>query len=215
MGTAVAMTRSPMTTPANLFLLAAVSLLVLKLPPVAFSALLGPPGSSLPSRIAWMRSTEEMMASLYFSSLVRIGMFSVTMPSTTSSPMVPMKAGPPTRAPSLEEVLTSSTPTLSPSSAVGNQFSITWSAKAKTSGSKTSLRTVTTSSLKPVDFSTFCSFFTSVPEDAFDSTPASSTMPAAGAGVLMMSNSLATAASMGASAKEAARPRAASPLPIF
>mmetsp|Transcript_311 Transcript_311/g.541 ORF Transcript_311/g.541 Transcript_311/m.541 type:complete len:216 (-) Transcript_311:263-910(-) len=215
MGTAVAITSSPTTTPANLFLFLEVSSLLLKFPPTFFASLWGPAMSSLPSKAAWMRSTEERMASLNFSSSVRIAMFSVTMPSKTLSLMLLMKAGPPTSAPSLPEVLTSSTPILSPSSAVGNQFSITWSAKAKTSGSNTSLRTVTTSSLYPVVFSMLLSFLTSAPEVALLSTPASSTTPAAGAGVLMMSNSPAIAASMGASAKEAARPRAAIPLPTL
>mmetsp|Transcript_7867 Transcript_7867/g.10632 ORF Transcript_7867/g.10632 Transcript_7867/m.10632 type:complete len:211 (-) Transcript_7867:255-887(-) len=210
------MTNRPMTTPANLPLDWVVSSLVLKLDPLAPSWRLGPPGSSLPDRTVWILLTELRSASLYLSCSANTGMFSVTIPSTRGSPIAFMKEGPPTKAPSLELVLSSRTPTLSPSSTVGNQFSITWSANAKGSCSKTSFLTVTTSSLNPESFSMFLRRLTKSPAVALLRTPASSTTPALGGVVLMMSNSPARAAwFMGTSEREAANPKAASPAPAF
>mmetsp|Transcript_7416 Transcript_7416/g.14892 ORF Transcript_7416/g.14892 Transcript_7416/m.14892 type:complete len:208 (+) Transcript_7416:245-868(+) len=170
--------------------LASVSFLVLYVLFLTFSTLTGAPGSCSPVSLATTRCTDDVTASLYFSSSVRIDTFSPTTLSIKSSPIAFMNSLSPVNAPSLADVTTRRRPLLF---CPGNHLDTSLSPNAKASLSNSSLRTVAISTRYPV-FSS--SFFSSSPRDprvALFRTDASSTMYEEGVPLANRSNSFATA----------------------
>mmetsp|Transcript_3733 Transcript_3733/g.8397 ORF Transcript_3733/g.8397 Transcript_3733/m.8397 type:complete len:233 (+) Transcript_3733:98-796(+) len=174
MGTTKLMKSSKLTTMTLISFFSEASSFVLYVLCLFFDTALGPPVSASPFSAASMRLTDELIASLNFSSCVSTGMFSEMMPSMIGSPTFFMNDGPPTIAPSLPVLTSRSTPCLSPSCTVGYHFSITLSANSNGSAVNTSLRSVTTSMWYPVSICSCVSSLTTPATFARLSTFASS-----------------------------------------